>query len=130
MGNISTNTYYQYNHAILITGNALFIVDIETGKYDSSIGSRLQLTVSSLRNVDDELFIRINNKLKTISSYYAAQCSNGEPTDKEKINLYRSELEKEQNALKLSYEKLAKDLNVTFSKEQIDYIFADGAFPF
>jgi ABC-type uncharacterized transport system ATPase subunit len=64
----------------------------------------LQLLTVSLADID---FPELKGKLSLIASYYAAQCSNGEPVDFEQVIQYIKDLTDYQDALKLSYD--AKD---------------------
>ena len=118
----SVFAYYQHNEAISALGEALFIVSGPRGEYRPLVGSQLQSLVVSLGDVD---FPELKGKLSEIASYYAAQCSNGEPVDFEQVIQYIKDLTNYQTALKLSYELEAKDKDVLFGRDQLDFVFDD-----
>ena len=118
----SVFAYYKHNEAILALREALFIVSGPRGEYRPLIGSKLQSLVVSLGDVD---FPELKNKLSDIASYYAAQCSNGEPVDFRQVLRYIDDLTDYQNALKLSYELEAIDERVIFGRDQLNFIFDD-----
>jgi hypothetical protein len=119
----SVFAYYQHNEVITAINVALKVVLLPETKFNSNVGSALQLLVVSL---NDNVFPELKVKLSEIASYYAAQCSNEEEVDLKQVLQYIDDLNNYQGALKLSYELEAIDKEVIFGRDQLDFIFDDN----